>query len=123
MRAHSESGGQRLSRRDLGRFLAGSMAGAMMAMAAESKGTAPPEPPLAAAGEETVDTRLTLIEKSRGKALTPEQRKAVLENIKNSDDGWAKGREFPVPDGVEPGFVFHPTPLDDRRAKEKPHGR
>ena len=63
-----------------------------------------------------VDTRVGLIEKSHGKALTDEQRKTVHENIKSSDDAWIKGREFMVPDGTEPDFIFTPTPL-------KPQGR
>lgn len=89
-----------VSRRDLGRLAAGAAAGTLLAGAAGAPAEARPEPPL--------DPRLAAIEKSRGKPLSAEQRKAVLDNIHESEQGWEKGRAFPVPDGTPPDFVFRP---------------
>lgn len=57
------------------------------------------------------DSRIRLIEESRGAPLAEETRVAVLAAIGEMDRKWAEGRTFYVPDGTEPGFLFHPTPL------------
>lgn len=97
-----------LSRRELGRIAVASLTGALAAAALteESQAQAPVTP-----AEPPADTRLAVLESSLGRTLTEEQRKAVLANIRFSEDAWAKCRkEFKVPDGTEPDFVFRPHP-------------
>ncbi len=61
----------------------------------------------------TLDTRVELIEKSRGKAFTASQKKTIANNLKTNDDAWTKCRaEFRVPDQVEPAFTFAPNTVD-----------
>jgi hypothetical protein len=95
----------KISRREMGRAAMGIVSGVLVAGTVPAEAQDKPKP----ASE--VDTRVGLIEKSYGKALTDEQRKTIQENIKSSDDAWIKGREFMVPDGTEPDFIFTPTPL------------
>jgi hypothetical protein len=109
------SAASRLSRRELGRVAVAAMTGAIAAVATpgetQTEQTHIPVP--------DIDTRLTQIEKSRGKPFTEEQRKAVLKNIQDTDDSWAKGRKgFTVPDQTEPDFVFRPTTNERRRRGE-----
>jgi len=120
MTSRGESSGVRVSRRELGRIAAGAVAGALAGASANAKpapsqGQPRPEVPMP-----DTDSRLALIEQSRGKPLTEEQRKAVLKNIKSTEESWAKGRAFPVPDGTEPDFIFRPTP--SQRQGGKFHG-
>lgn len=100
----------RMTRRELGRLAAGSVAGALAASAVSGVGAAAAqEPP-----KSEIDTRLALIEKSRGGPLPEEQRRAVLKSIQSTEEAWARGRQFPVPDGTEPNFLFRPTPSKGR---------
>jgi hypothetical protein len=95
-----------LSRRELGRIAVASLTGALTAAAVTTQAQAPTTPP-----EIPADTRLAALERSLGRTLSEEQRKAVLANIRFSEDAWAKCRkEFKVPDGTEPDFVFRPHP-------------
>lgn len=58
------------------------------------------------------DTRVTVLEKTLGRTLTPDERKAVEASIKGTDEAWAAVRPtFTVPDGLEPAFVFRPARL------------
>lgn len=100
-----------LSRRQFGKTVAASVGGAVLA--ASSKAQDEKRSAIPTADD---DIRLRLIEQSRGKPLTAEQRKAILENIRNNDKQWAEGRpKFDVPDNTEPEFVFTPTPLPGGR--------
>jgi hypothetical protein len=102
-----------MTRRELTISLAASAGAALIA---ESAGGQEQKGAVTASGE---DIRVSLIERSRGKDFTPEQRKAVLENIRNNDKQWAEGRaKFSVPDNAEPAFVFTPiAPREGRKAR------
>jgi hypothetical protein len=101
--------GARVSRRDLGKAIAGAVAGAVMTAA--SLGSEEAASAQTTEQEPTMDSRLTAIEKTLGRTLTEEQRKVVLTNIKNSEEAAVKSRQFRVPDGTEPRFLFRPAPL------------
>lgn len=97
----------KVTRRQFGKTVAASVGGAVLAASAGAQ-----------AGQKSAiptmedDIRVKLIEQSRGKELTAEQRKAILGNIRNNDKQWAEGRpKFDVPDTTEPDFVFTPVPL------------
>jgi hypothetical protein len=100
-----------MSRRQFGKTVAAGMSGAVLAASA---GAQPGQKSTVPVSDD--DIRLRLIEQSRGKPLTAEQRKAILENIRNSDKQWAEGRKFEVPDNTEPAIVFTPTPLTRERS-------
>ena len=99
----------KVTRRQFGKTVAVSVGGAVLAASAAGQEKKPEVP------RSDDDIRVRLIEKSRGKPFTPEQKKAVLENIRNTDKQWAEGRKFDVPDNTEPAFVFTPTPRSGRR--------
>jgi hypothetical protein len=65
---------------------------------------------LAAASDPESEAALALIEQSLGHALGPEQRALVADALSWLTDAWRSHRAS-VPDGTEPDFVFHPTPL------------
>src|SRR5689334_2238026 len=101
----------KFSRRQFGKTVAATVGGAVLAGSAgaqtEKKSAVPTS---------DEDVRLKLIEKSRGKELSSEQRKAVLETIHNNDKQAAESRsKFQVPDTTEPAIVFTPTPLSRQR--------
>src|SRR5438874_307159 len=97
---------KRISRREAGKAAMGIVAGVLVGAERADAQTEPKPAP--ASG----DVRVALIEKSRGKPFTEEQRKAVLTNIQGSDDAWTKARiAFTVPDQTEPDFVFSPSPV------------
>jgi hypothetical protein len=103
---------ERVTRREFaGAFAAGAGA-ALMAASAGAQDEKKSDAPI-----QDNDIRVRIIEESRGKDFTPEQRKAVLGNIRNTDKQWAEGRKFDVPDNTEPAFVFTPTPLSRGRSK------
>ena len=57
----------------------------------------------------TEDTRVTVIEETLGRKLTPEQRKTITTNIKENDKAWRESRaKFTTPDQTEPGIIFRP---------------
>ena len=102
-----------VSRRQFGKTVAASLGGAVLAVSSQAQ-----EPEKVSVPTSDDDIRLKLIELSRGKPLTDEQRQAVLKNIRNTDKQWAEGRKFMVPDTTEPAFVFTPTPLSRGRSSK-----
>jgi hypothetical protein len=53
--------------------------------------------------------RVASLEQSLGRALSPEMRQLVAEQIHQNEQAWARGRRFAVPDGTDPAFVFAPS--------------
>jgi len=53
-------------------------------------------------------SRVAQIERSLGRALSPQMREAVAQQVHQNDQAWSRGRQYPVPDGTEPAFVFTP---------------
>jgi hypothetical protein len=93
-----------VSRRQFGKVMAGTVVGTLVAEDASAQTDKPATPA-------TTDSRIALLEKGRGKPLSDDLRKAVRENLKSYDATGDKLRAFAVPDGTEPRFVFHPTPV------------
>ena len=114
MEIKTKPGDERISRRELGKAVTGAVVGALAASALAAEAQKEEKPVTEA------DTRTTLIEKSRGKPLTEDQRKTISKNIRENDEAWTKGREFLVPDGTEPDFVFRPTPLSGDARSNNP---
>jgi hypothetical protein len=108
----AEAAEGRLSRRRLGGLAAGAAAAlaGRAAMSEPQTGKSAEPPP---AGD---DPRVALIERGRSAPLTEAQRKALVEAYKTADKEWAPAREFSVPDGTAPDFVFRPTPVAARDA-------
>ena len=66
-----------------------------------------------------IAARLTLIEDSVQAPLSTTQRRLLLERLKESERGWPAEEVARVPDGTEPGFVFHPRPRNGGRKQQK----
>lgn len=67
----------------------------------------------AATGPATAPTaddvaRVAQLERSLGRALSPQMRELVAQQVHQNEQAWARGRRFAVPDGTEPAFVFAP---------------
>ena len=100
-----------MSRRQFAKNVVASVGTAALAVAGSAQ-----EPEVKSIPADENDVRVKLIEKSRGKPFTDDQRKAVLKNIRNTDKQWAEGRKFEVPDTTEPAISFTPTPLTRGRS-------
>jgi hypothetical protein len=116
----------RLTRRQVGRLAAGALgvaaaAGPVEGAGSSAEGSAPSTPSQQAdqpAPPGPADPRITLIERGRSVPLTEAQRKLLVEAYKTAERDWAPAREFDVPDGTEPDFVFRPTPSAKGEPKE-----
>ncbi len=64
----------------------------------------------AAAPDSESESGLALVEQRLGHALGQEQRASIAGTLRGIADAWASHRSS-VPEGTEPAFVFHPTPL------------
>ena len=90
----------KINRRQLVRIAAASCVAAATTTISEAQ-ILPPSP--------AEDTRVTGIEETLGRKLTPDQRKAITNNIKENDKAWRESRaKFITPDQTEPGILFRP---------------
>lgn len=76
----------------------------------EASKTEPSRQDLAVASESGSEPGLALIEQRLGHALGQEQRVPIALSLKWLADAW-RSHLSSVPDGTEPDFVFHPTPV------------
>ena len=61
------------------------------------------------ASDELVESRVRWLEAQLGRAIPADVRAKVAKQIAGNDAMWKRGREFVVPDGTEPAFVFQPV--------------
>ncbi|MCS7064958.1 MAG: hypothetical protein NZL85_01650 [Fimbriimonadales bacterium] len=77
---------------------------------AEAERTQPPESP-------ADETWLSVVQAVRGEPLNEETRRRLANALKAQNELLARLRQFKLPEGSEPAFVFQPVPAPRREAQ------